>query len=94
MHCATAKSCIRQTGKQINFLRENELRPPSPRPVTLLKKGLQHKCFPVEFAKFLITPFITEHLWRLLLVIVITVSISVYRYYFAIKNEQKILVFP
>ena len=31
------------------------------RPATLLKKGLWRKCFPVNFAKFLRTPFI-EHL--------------------------------
>ena len=28
---------------------------------------LQHRCFPVKFAKFLITPFFTEHLRWLLL---------------------------
>ena len=32
------------------------------RPATLLKKRLWHSCFPVNFAKFLITPFLTEHL--------------------------------
>ena len=30
---------------------------------TLLKKRLWHRCFPVNFAKFLRTPFIIEHLW-------------------------------
>ena len=34
---------------------------PAP-PATLLKKGLWHRCFPVDFAKFLRTPFFTEHL--------------------------------
>ena len=34
---------------------------------TLLKKRLWHRCFPVNFAKFLRTPFFTEHLWWLLL---------------------------
>ena len=34
---------------------------------TLLKKRLWHLYFPVSFAKFLITPFLTEHLWWLLL---------------------------
>ena len=29
-----------------------------PRPVTLVKKSLQHRCFPVNFAKFLRTPFL------------------------------------
>ena len=32
-----------------------------------IKRKLQHRCFPVKFAKFLSTPFFTEHLWRLLL---------------------------
>ena len=34
---------------------------------TLLKNKLWHRCFPVNFAKFLRTPFLTEHLWLLLL---------------------------
>ena len=37
------------------------------RPATLLKKKLWHRCFPVNFVKFLRTPFIIEHLWWLLL---------------------------
>ena len=37
------------------------------RPATLLKKGLWRSCFPVNFAKFLRAPFLTEHLWWLLL---------------------------
>ena len=32
------------------------------RPATLLKNRLWHRCFPVDFAKFLRTPFVTEHL--------------------------------
>ena len=36
-------------------------------PATLLKKSLWHRCFPMNFAKFLRTPFFTEHLWWLLL---------------------------
>ena len=34
---------------------------------TLLKKRLYHRCFPVNFVKFLRTPFYIEHLWWLLL---------------------------
>ena len=34
-------------------------------PATLLKKRLWHRCFPVNFAKFLGTPFFTEHPWYL-----------------------------
>ena len=37
------------------------------RPATLLKKRLWSRCFPVNFVKFLRTPFLTEHLWWLLL---------------------------
>ena len=37
------------------------------RPTTLLKKRLWHRCFPVNFVKFLRTPLFTEHLWWLLL---------------------------
>ena len=37
------------------------------RPVTLLKKRLWHRCFPVNFVKLLRTPFIIEHFWWLLL---------------------------
>ena len=36
-------------------------------PITLLKKRLWHRCFPVNFTKFLRTTFFTEHLWWLLL---------------------------
>ena len=32
------------------------------RPATLLKKRLWLRCFPVNFAKFLRTPFLSEHL--------------------------------
>ena len=36
---------------------------------TLLKEKLWHRCLPVNFLKFLRTPFLTEHLWWLLQVI-------------------------
>ena len=32
-------------------------------PATLLKKRFWHRCFPVNFAKFLRTPFFIKHLW-------------------------------
>ena len=37
------------------------------RPATLLKKGLWHRCFPVNFVKFLRILLHIEHLWWLLL---------------------------
>ena len=33
----------------------------------LRQKRLWHRCFPVNFGKFLRTPFLTEQFWRLLL---------------------------
>ena len=39
------------------------------RPATLFKKRPWYTCFPVNFAKFLRTPFLMEHLWWLLLFI-------------------------
>ena len=33
------------------------------RPPTLLKRRLWHRCFLVNCAKFLRTPFLTEYLW-------------------------------
>ena len=39
-------------------------------PATLLKKRLWHRCFPVNFVKFLRTPFYIKHLWWLLLIFV------------------------
>ena len=38
------------------------------RPAALLKQRLWHRCFPVNFAKFLRTSFVVEHLWWLLLI--------------------------
>ena len=37
------------------------------RPATLLRKGLWHRCFPVNFAKFLRTPFLQNTSRQLLL---------------------------
>ena len=37
------------------------------RPATLFKKSLWHRCFPVNFAKFLRTPFLQNTSGRLLL---------------------------
>ena len=34
---------------------------------TLLKKRILHRFFPMNFPKFLRTPFFTEHLWWMLL---------------------------
>ena len=38
----------------------------------VIKKRLQHRCFPVQFAKFLRTPYFTEHIRLLLLLYILT----------------------
>ena len=43
------------------------------KPAILLKKRLWHKCFPVNFEKFLRAPFLQNTSWRLLLIIFIQV---------------------
>ena len=48
------------------------------RPATLLKKSLCHNCFSVNFAKFLRTPYIIEHLRWLLLTKYSAVEIVIY----------------
>ena len=53
------------TVKILNFIRSSH--PEMFRPATLLKKRLCHRCFPVNFAKFLKTLFLTEPLRWLLL---------------------------
>ena len=37
------------------------------RPATLLRKTPWYRCFSVNFVKFLRTPFLTQHLWWLIL---------------------------
>ena len=48
------------------------------RPTTFLKKRLGHRCFSLNFAKFLRTPFLTEHLRWLPL-------------YLEVKNQKKMI---
>ena len=58
---------------------------------TLLKKRLWHRCFPMNFEKFLRTPYFTEHLWT-------TASIQTYwlvgeRSYFKYLREICPIIF-
>ena len=48
--------------KEIFNRRHKKDQKQSPQPATLLKRNFCHRCFPVNFAKFLRTPFLTEHL--------------------------------
>ena len=45
------------------------------RPATLLKKETWHRCFPVDFAKFLRTPFAPKHFRWLLLNVSFSITI-------------------
>ena len=59
------------------------------RPVTLLKKGLWHRCFPVDFAKLLRTPFFTEQLqWLLLSVSSACEQINLHRRSYRVTFKQ------
>ena len=57
------------------------------RPAILLKKRFWHWCFPMNFAKFLRSPFVTEQLWWLLLT---TVNIFDVCFWFKFKSLQRI----
>ena len=56
------RNSAKSTGKHLSFNKVADLTP-----ATLLKKSLWHRCFPANFAKFLRTPFFTEHLRGLIL---------------------------
>ena len=51
------------------------------RPATLLKKRLFHRCFPVNFAKFLRTPFLQSTSRRLLLDMLVDKNFSRAHYF-------------
>ena len=66
------------------------------RPATLLRKRLWHSSFPVNFVKFLRTPFFIEHLGRLLLWLVFTfkMHLLIWKIYCFIRSLfiQRLLV--
>ena len=49
---------------------------PGLRPATSLKKRVWHRCFPVNFAKFLRTPFLQNTSGRLILVFILCFTVS------------------
>ena len=62
----TSFSCCNEINKKSS--RENKkIRSSHLKPATSLKKSLCHRCFPVDFGKFLRTPFLTAHFQWLLL---------------------------
>ena len=56
---------------------------------TLVKKRLWHRCFPVNFVKFLRTPFCTDYLWWLLLVILTRIDWEL----LSLKRSVKLEIF-
>ena len=59
------------------------------RPATFLKKKPWYRCFPVNFVKFLRTPFFTEHLWWLLLEIANADTIANLSFRFKSRTKDK-----
>ena len=55
------------------------------------KREPWHRCFPVNFAIF--TPFLTEHLWWLLLVVIYFVIANTYNCWFFEKLSWKKIIF-
>ena len=62
------------------------------RPATLLKKRLWHRCFPVNFAEFLRTTFLTEQLRWLLLKTSINSQILSMAYYVNVSNNHYVFI--
>ena len=62
------------------------------RTATLIKKTLQHRCFPLKYAKFLITPFFTEQLrWLLLKRFQVSSVLSfLWRYFLSFDTDSQI----
>ena len=54
------------------------------RPATLLKR-LQHRFYPVKFPKFLRTPFFTEHLWWLLLSMLLFLNVFSWMFFTSLQ---------
>ena len=68
--CSVKKDVLKNFGKSIGIQLYQSLffnKTAGLRPVTLLKKRLWHRCFPVNFAKLLRMLFIIKHFWWLLL---------------------------
>ena len=67
--CSITKDVVKNFAKFIEHLCQSLFfnKVAGLRPATLFKKRLWHRCFPMNFVKFLSTPFYIEHLWWLLL---------------------------
>ena len=61
------KSFANFTGKHLSWSLFNMFA--GPQNCNFIKKRLQHRAFPIKFAKFLRTPFCTKHLQWLLLTV-------------------------
>ena len=76
--CSMTKGVVRNfaefTGKHLRRFWRRCFDVNFARPATLLKKKLLHWCFPVNFAKFLRTPFLQNNLGRLFLEIKYEIS--------------------
>ena len=80
--------CKKRCSQENICARDSSLKTLQAEPATLLKKRFQHRCFPVNFAKFLRTHFLQNTSgWLLLTDPTFTLSLNlVYKSY---KNELK-----
>ena len=76
------KFTVKHLCQSLFFNKVARLRPP-----TLLKKRLWHRCFTVNFGKFLRTPLFIKQLWWLLLKIVMSVISN--RFCFTRRTEKR-----
>ena len=60
-----------------------------PEGCNFIKKRLWHRCFPVNFMKFLRKPFFTEHLWWLPLPLVINKNEILCEWHTRLKSKIK-----
>ena len=70
LRCSVKKGVfleISQNSQENTYARDSFLIELQARPATLLRKSLWYRCFPVNFAKFLRTPFLQNTSGRLLL---------------------------
>ena len=59
-------------------------------PATLLEKTLWHRCFPVNFPKFLRTPFFTEHLRWLFLFLYTLITLKIRNFLMFSEGEERV----
>ena len=89
----TTESSLQASITRLYHLHSLKYSETATRPATLLKKRLWHRCFNVNFVKFLRTSFFIEHLWWLLLLMLLIFYATTYFHatYLLVINSPPIL---